>query len=157
MKSIYAFTLITALTLFSIASVAEKAEHHHEHHAPHDGTLVVLGEEFAHLEFVLTSQTGDITIYVLDGEAENPIRIEQESIELQIVTKKNDSNNETSTLLFKPVSNVLTGEKKGDTSEFSAQSDQLKNQDSFEAIISDITVNGVEFNAVEFAYPEGNE
>ena len=156
MQSIYVCFVFAILIVFSIASVAEE-EHHHEHHAPHDGTLVVLGEEFAHLEFVLNSQTGEITVYVLDSEAENPIRIEQRSIEVKIVTKEDKNNTESSTLIFKPVSNVLTGEKKGDTSEFSAQSDQLKDQDSFQAKISDITVSGVEFKAVEFGFPEGNE
>ena len=156
MRSIYVCFMFAILTVFALASLADE-EHHHKHTAPHDGTLVVLGEEFAHLEFVLDTETGKITVYVLDGEAENPIRIEQESIELQIVTKNNDGNTETSTLILKPVSNVLTGEKKGDSSEFSAESDRLKNQDNFQAVISQITVNGVEFKAVEFGYPEGNE
>ncbi|MEM7008733.1 MAG: hypothetical protein AAF462_06300 [Thermodesulfobacteriota bacterium] len=157
MKSIYAITVIAILTIFGLASVADEEHHHHKHHAPHDGTLVVLGEEFAHLEFVLDKETGNITIYVLDGEAENPIRIEQQSIELKIVTKEDNSKTQISILEFNPVSNVLTGEKKGDSSEFSAQSDQLKNQNSFDAVISEITVSGVEFKQVEFGFPEGNE
>ena len=156
MRSIYVCFVFTILTVFSIASVAEEG-HHHGHHAPHDGTLVVLGEEFAHLEFVLDTETGKITVYVLDGEAENPIRIDQDQIEIQILTKEDSSKAESPTLMFEPVSNVLTGEKKGDTSEYSTQSDQLKGQDRFQATISGITVNGVEFRAVDFGFPEGHE
>jgi hypothetical protein len=58
--------------------------HGHEHHAPHDGTLVELGEEFAHLELVLNAQTGTLTVYVLDGEAEQSVRIAQPEIELTV-------------------------------------------------------------------------
>jgi hypothetical protein len=42
----------------------------HEHTAPHGGSLVEFGEEFAHIELVLDSATGVLTAYVLDGEAE---------------------------------------------------------------------------------------
>ena len=49
--------------------------HHHEHTAPHGGTLVALGEEFGHLELLLNKETGELTAYVLDGEAEKPVRL----------------------------------------------------------------------------------
>ena len=33
---------------------------HHEHTAPHGGTLVVFGDEFAHIELVLDQTTGKL-------------------------------------------------------------------------------------------------
>src|SRR5580765_6586359 len=44
-------------------------EHHHHHHAekgPHDGALVAIGHDDAHLEVVLDADTGTVTAYVLD-------------------------------------------------------------------------------------------
>ena len=167
MKSIYSIILFSVIVFWSFTSISKEAEHHHKehsphdehhhkHHAPHDGTLVVLGEEFAHMEFVLDSETGILTVYVLDGEVEKPIRIEQEKIDLQIITMSNKKP-ETSELILMAVSNVLTGEKIGDSSEFSTQSDKLINQNSFKVVVSGIKVKGVEFKAVEFSFPEGNE
>ena len=58
---------------------AEDTHEHHEHTAPHGGALVGLGKEFAHVELVLEKATGKLTGYVLDGEAEKPVRLRAES------------------------------------------------------------------------------
>ncbi len=132
----------------------------HKHHAPHEGTLVVLGEEFAHMEFVLDPGTGSLTAYILDGEAENSIRIGQESIEVVIsnsVPPEEGTGDSGHALTLKAVSNVLTGETAGDTSEFAARSDRLKGARKFTAVISVISVKGQTFKNIEFRYPEGNE
>src|SRR5205085_2013512 len=54
----------------------------HEHTAPHHGQLVELGEEFAHVELVLDRKAGRLTAYVLDGEAEQPVRVTQPTLTL---------------------------------------------------------------------------
>lgn len=36
---------------------------------------MALGEEFGHLELLLNKETGELTAYVLDGEAEKPVRL----------------------------------------------------------------------------------
>ena len=127
---------------------------HHEHTAPHGGTLVVLGEEFAHVEFVLEKGTGKLTAYVLDGEAEKPIRLTEETIGLTI----NRLNSEQElTLQLKAVANVLTGETEGDTSQFEGQSDDLAGVTEFHAEIASIVVKGQTFTGVDFNFPEGNE
>ena len=57
---------------------------HHHHTAPHGGALVVLGEEFAHVEFVLEEKRPENSlVYVLDSEAEKPVRLSQKTIELK--------------------------------------------------------------------------
>ena len=43
--------------------------HGHHHVAPHGGTLVVFGNEFAHLELVLDLSVGKLDAYFLDGMA----------------------------------------------------------------------------------------
>ena len=123
----------------------------HEHKAPRGGTLVGLGEEFAHLEIILDESTGKITAYVLDGEAEKSIQITQEKIELEIEKPRKVS------LELMAVENALTGEKIGATSEFSTQTDELKGFGDFDAIIKSIKVKGKEFTEEKFNFPKGNE
>ena len=127
---------------------------HHEHTAPHGGTLVVFGDEFAHIEFVLDQTTGKLTGYVLDGEAEKPVRLSQKTIELTIHREDTQSD---FTLRLSGVANVLTGETEGDTSQFAAQSDELRGASEFHAEIVSIAVKGQVFTDIDFDFPEGNE
>ena len=84
-SAIWRWTVILVLAI-SQFSCEKKEEHrheqgetretqaHHEHTAPHGGTLVVFGNEFAHIELVLDQTTGKLTAYVLDGEAEKSVQ-----------------------------------------------------------------------------------
>ena len=127
---------------------------HHEHTAPHGGTLVVFGDEFAHIEFVLDQTTGKLTGYVLDGEAEKSVRLSQKTVELKIHREDTQSD---FTLQLSGVANVLTGETEGDTSQFAAQSDELRGVSEFHAEIVSIAVKGQVFTHIDFDFPEGNE
>jgi hypothetical protein len=149
------------MVLVSI-TVAKEEHHtgHHEHTAPHDGTLVVFGDEFAHLEFVLDPKEGELTVYVLDGEAENPIRISQKDIELKVSIEDSDrQKGEKLNFLLKlnAIATVLTGETEGNTSEFLAQTDYLKDVTDFDAVVTEITIKGKKFKDVVFNFPKGNE
>ena len=108
-------------------SASDDKKKGHVHEAPRGGTLVAFGEEFAHLELVLDQGTGKITAYVLDGEAEKAIQIKQEELEIEIEKPKK------LVLTLKAVESALTGEKVGNTSEFSTQSDELKGLKEFDA------------------------
>lgn len=125
----------------------------HEHIAPHQGALIVLGEELAHLELVLDSKTGVLTAYSLDGEAENAVPLAMN--EIQIIVKLENEN--MLNLFLKAVENPLTGEKLGSTSEFSIQNDMLKGVEKFSGNIVAISTKGQDFNNVDFEFPEGNE
>lgn len=154
MKLVLCLILATAAAAAARAHGDADANHNgHEHTAPHGGTLVVLGDEFAHLEIVLDPGTGELTAYVLDGEAESPVRLEQEEIEMKIDAAKKGG----ASLRLKAAANVLTGETTGDSSEFSAQSDKLKGVERFGAVVTSITVKGNRFEEVELRFPEGNE
>lgn len=132
----------------------QKAGAHHHHTAPHGGTLVVLGEEFAHVEFVLEEKSGKLTGYVLDSEAEKSVRLSQKTIELKINRLK---SGHPITLQLKAAANVLTGETEGDTSQYEGQTDALKGVTDFHAQIASIAVKGQRFTDVGFEFPEGNE
>lgn len=130
-----------------------KTEHVHEHHAPHKGTLVEFGEEFAHLELVLDPATGKITAYTLDGEAENAVRIKQTEIEVAVSPAKA----EAFTVKLKAVASTLTGETVGDSSQFEGQDDKLKDLKEFDGKIAAIELKGQAFKDVGFNFPKGNE
>ena len=128
----------------------------HEHHAPHGGTLVELGEEFAHLELVLNAQTGTLTAYVLDGEAEQSVRIVQAQIEIS-VRLSGAGSAKVLALTLSAAANPLTGETVGQSSQFQAQSDALKGVTRFTGTVKSVIAKGGTFENVAFRFPEGNE
>lgn len=128
--------------------------HHHHHEAPHGGTLIELGDHVAHLEAVLDPESGLLTLYVLDGEAEHPIRVPETLLELTLEAPALDG---AVALMLDPVESVLTGETAGDTSQFSVENAMLVGLERFTGRISAITVRGQEFREVKFSFPEGNE
>lgn len=144
------------VVFFSLSLVAE--EHKHEHKAPHNGTLIVLGDEFAHLELVL-QKDGKLTGYVLGGEPDTSVRIKQEEIQLKLSVPKEEGKSDVKELkvTLKAVANILTGEKKGDSSQFETEVEGLKAIKIFEGVIVSITIKGKEFKDIKFKFPEGNE
>jgi hypothetical protein len=140
-------------------------EHHHHHHtAPHGGTLVVFGEEFAHIELKLDNHTGKLTLWALDGEAENPLRLKSKTLSLQIRLDEKDQKSAESAaqenpfmLTLQGVANPLTGETLEETSQFEGQSPSLKEVKHFYGLFPSIELRGKTFEKVEFKFPEGNE
>jgi hypothetical protein len=119
----------------------------HQHRAPHGGTLVELGSEFAHIELVLDSTTGTLTAYVLDGEAEESVRIQQPALKIAM---RNPATGAVEHFELAARADLLTGETIGDTSEFSFTSPTLRGRAAVEGAIEDITVKGGEFHDVPF-------
>ena len=151
----YIAALCCAVVGLSAVPVAADEDHHarHEHVAPHGGTLVVLGDEFVHLELLVDPETGKMTAYVLDGEAERGVRVRQSSLEIDIQPEEGASF----VVALAPVANVLTGEVEGHTSQFAGRSDRLKRMPHFQGEIREIEVRGQRFQHVSFRFPEGNE
>jgi hypothetical protein len=130
---------------------ANKNKDSHEHKAPHGGTLIAFGGEFAHLEIVLDDKTGKLTGYVLDGEAEKFVQISQPQIEIEA------ENPKKFTVILNAVENALTGEKIGTTSEFATTSEDLKGLKDFDGKVKSIKIKGKEFKSEKFNFPKGNE
>ncbi len=129
-----------------------KVAHKHEHKSPHGGTRVVLGNEEYHLEFVLDAAAGKMDAYVLDGELENFVRVAADSFEITAQTPGGEQ-----VLSFKALANSATGEKIGDTSEFEAQAAWLKNVNTFDAVLKQISIHGTRYDSVKFNFPNGND
>lgn len=126
--------------------------HGHAHEAPHGGTLVVLGDELAHVEFVLVSESGELTAYVLDRDAKNGIRLAQPDITLKITRGFKEFEVKLTAQAVE-----LTGETVGDTSTYKGQHDELKGATDFEVNMAAIQIKGIDFADTAFPFPEGNE
>lgn len=124
----------------------------HEHVPPHGGTAIVLGEEAYHLEIVRDDAAGKLSLYVMDGELENFVRITAPSLEIVVTIA-----GQPTPLVLRPVANSLTGEKPGDTSVFEVAADWLKTTPNFDAVLTRIEVRTTAFTAVAFNFPKGNE
>ncbi len=125
------------------------APHHHD--PPHGGAGVTLGDEDAHIEFLTDAAAGTVTAWFFSPHMERYLRIKAESFEvlakLQGVEKS---------LSFVAVANAGTGETVGNTSQFVAEADWLSNVESFDAVLSGVTVRGRLYRSVAFNYPKGN-
>jgi len=115
----------------------------HTHRAPHGGTLVEIGQHAYNLELVRDATAGKLTAYVLDGHAENFIRITAPAIELVAI-----AGGEKRPLTLRAVANSATGETVGDTSQFEAQADWLKNMGEFPGEIPVVEIRGTRFQNV---------
>lgn len=122
----------------------------HRHAAPRGGTLVELEHEAVNLEVLLDPASGKLTAWVLDGCAEKPVRIVQDAIPVQIV-----AGGTAFRLDLVAQESALTGEKKGDTSEFAGQHDRLRGAATFTGLVENVKVAGRSFQGVKFQYAGG--
>jgi hypothetical protein len=116
----------------------------HAHKAPHGGTLVELGDHAYNLELVRDSAAGKLTVYVLDGHAENFVRLKVPAIELVAMP-----GGKFTPVSLKAVANAATGETVGDTSQFEAQADWLKTAGDFSGIVT-VEIRGTKFEQVAY-------
>ncbi|NBR85443.1 MAG: hypothetical protein EB141_03460 [Verrucomicrobia bacterium] len=153
LKSLTALLAALALACLGGCSGDTKPSHGHgghHHEPPHGGTAIDLGEEEAHVEFVLDAAAGKLTAYVLKAHMAGFQRITQESLELVATV-----GGKPETLTLKAVANAATGEKAGDTSQFEAQADWLKAAKTFHAELKSITVRDKAYTALKFNFPKG--
>jgi hypothetical protein len=132
----------------------KKKAHGHDHTAPHGGVLVELGDHFAYLEFVLEPETGTLTMYVLDGEAEKALRVTHETVGVLFTTPEAIA---ARPFELRAKANVLTGETVGDTSQFTLTQDAFVGLTAFTAKVIEVRVKGRSFRDVAITWPEDHE
>lgn len=115
--------------------------------------MLVLGDHLGHIELVLEPGTGELKLYMLDGHAEHPVRIDAAQLTIEITP----TNGVSFVVTASPRENALTGESIGDTSEFGVTDDRLKALQSFKGRISTFGFRGVALEELVFRFPEGNE
>lgn len=106
-----------------------------------------LGDEIAHIELVLDPEAGSLTAYVLDGEAEESVRVKQPSL---TVTLEGPGAGAAEVLELPARADVLTGETVGDTSEFSVTRPSLIGRRALKGHLGAMLVKGGEFREVRF-------
>lgn len=139
------FTLVAFATLAGCSRPESGSHSHggHAHTAPHGGTLVELGDHAHNLELVRDIAAGKLTAYVLDGHAENFIRIPALAFDL-VVT----AGGEKRPLTLRAVANSATGETIGDTSQFEAQADWLKTAPDLAGAIPALEIRGTKYENI---------
>lgn len=119
----------------------------HAHIAPHGGTLVELGDEFAHVEFVFDTATAILTAFVLDGEAEGGMAIPASALQVALAL---DDSASAVVLALVGQGSVLTGERADSTSRFAAPAPMLRGVHTVRGVLSRITVKGETFTDIPF-------
>lgn len=132
----------------------DDAAGHRTHQAPHGGVLVPLGDHFANLEVVLDPESGQLTLFVLSCCADKAVRIAQKEIKLELSIGE-DTRAKTFTVELAAKASVLTGEKVGDTSEFTGAAEQLKGVGGFSGKVVAAEVLGRTFKDVPFEFTKG--
>lgn len=148
-------TAVSGLLLLSACSKKSGHDHahgHHHHTAPHGGTLVEIGDHQFNLEFVRDPAAGTLTAYVLDGHAENFVRISAPIIPVMATV-----GGTSMPLALKATANAATGETVGETSQFVAQADWLKTTEKFDVAIPALEIRGAKFAEVKFNFPKGSD
>lgn len=131
------------------SSAGEAPSHGHAHTAPHGGLLVEVGDHQFNVELVLERETGRVTAYILDGHAENFVRIAQPAIELRLREPARG-------LMLQAVANPATGETVGSTSQFEATAPWLKETRALAGEIIRLEIRGATFSGLPFSLKSPN-
>ncbi len=156
MTSLLRLPLLLALSLFLAACGRKDAGPSHPgghvHLAPHGGTLLEIGEHAYNLELLRDAAAGKLTAWVLDGHAENFVRLKVPAIEgvATLGTGKRP-------FLLQAVANPATGETVGDTSQFEVQGDWLKTAEAFTVSIPALEIRGRKFGPLTANYPQARK
>jgi hypothetical protein len=145
-------------SLLAVAWLSGCGDHDHASHAPsggghkhesaHGGVAVELGEHQFHLDFVVDSAAGTMKAWIMDGHAENFVRVPLPSFEVVVVTGTSTQN-----LALAAQANTASGETVGDSSQFQGEAGWLKGLTQFNATVPRIEIRGSTFTDVRFGYP----
>lgn len=124
--------------------------HGHAHHAPHGGALTMLGDHAFQLELLPNPEENRLELYVLDGEAENFVRVGNEAFEGAVSVGGQEWR-----LRFDAVANEATGETIGNSSYFVAEAEAVSKLPKFELSFDRLDIRGQVFDSVALPYPEG--
>ena len=128
---------------------SEAGLHHHD--PPHGGAGVTLGDEEAHIEFLVDAEAGTVTAWFFKPHMERYLRIKAESF--VVLARLPDGE---ASMTFAAVANAGTGETIGDTSQFVARADWLGAVEAFDAVLPEVSIRGRVYRSVAFNYPKGN-
>ena len=119
----------------------------HVHEPLLGGQLMALGEHGSgyNLE-LLIDENNHFSVYILDAHAENFVRIEQESLQMNL------SDENTTSLILHAVADSATGETVGNTSHFKTKGTVEKFL-PLNGIIEMIEIGSKQYSEIEFFFP----
>lgn len=109
--------------------------------------MLELGAHQGYLEFLLDPASGKLSMWSLDAHAENPVRLAEPAIllDLQSVTVDGAKRDLAESLSLAPVASGLTGETAGDTSEFGGEHPALVGASAFGARLRKVAHRGTDY------------
>jgi hypothetical protein len=119
----------------------------HAHEPLLGGQLMALGEHGSgyNLE-LLIDENNHFSVYILDAHAENFVRIEQESLQMNL------SDENTTSLILHAVADSATGETVGNTSHFQYK-ETVEKFLPIEGVIQMIKIGSKQYSEIEFFFP----
>jgi hypothetical protein len=120
----------------------------HVHEPLLGGQLMALGEHGSgyNLE-LLIDENNHFSVYILDAHAENFVRIEQESLQMNL------SDENTTSLILHAVADSATGETIGNTSHFQSK-ETVEKFLPIEGVIQMIEIGSKQYSEIDFAFPK---
>jgi len=119
------------------ATVDSHEGHDHPTEGPHHGSLIELGAEEYHGEFVHDEEAGTVTIYVLDSAAKTSVPIEASEITINL---KHDGKGEQFKLAAKPDSGDAEGKSSRFVSSDKELGEDLHSEDAEATLV--LSING---------------
>ena len=101
-----------------------------------------------YLELLRDRAAGKLTAWVLDGHAENFVRLPLPALEAVATV-----GGTPRPLSLKAVANAATGETVGNTSQFEVQADWLKGPEAFTVVVPSLEIRGSSFKEIKATFP----
>lgn len=125
-----------------------------EHSARNGGKLVSIGNEYAHVEFILDRDKGVLTAIILDDVAQKEIVTDQKFIVLDISKQQIEPGQKvklTFDLILRPIIMKKSDNNEGSSIYF-VYDKRLIGVDEFDAVINNIIVDNKNYENIEFQF-----
>lgn len=158
MKPAALLLLVSTLLLTACArrepAPAEPAGAHlqdsgHAHKPLMGGQLVPVGDHQFNLEFKYDAARGVLQAWVLDGHAENFVRVSMALFDVQ------EAGGQKRTITLRALENGMSGEKAGDSSSFEGEAAWLGGTGHFDGVVKAIKVRDTTFRDIAFHFHPG--
>ena len=118
------------------------------------GVLAELGDGEAHVEFVLEPEAGWVSVYILDSNAQDRVRLKEEQIGVIFTMHGEDipAEERTFSRALEPVENASRGETAGDAAHFEVKHELFQGAEGFDAVIPTLTIQDTEYTNVSVQY-----
>lgn len=131
----------------STAAVFDETEPHADR-PPHGGVIVRLGAHLAHAELVAVPDSGELSLYMLDGDGQPGLRVAQPQVVVDV---------ETSGRMLRLVMSAMpdqdVGERVGDASRFVVRTADLLRMGAARVTAKWIGVHGTVYSDVVMNWP----